>query len=83
MFTDVGLSGPPKTITELTADAKKLTTFNADGSLDRVGFLPLWTFELTPVNMAVAFGAKWYDGQGKAVFGTDPAWLAIAKSTGS
>ena len=28
MFTDAGISGPPKTISELTADAKKLTTYN-------------------------------------------------------
>lgn len=79
MFADAGISGPPKTISELTDDAKKLTTYNADGSLNVVGFLPLWTFELSPNATSVAFGAKWYDSNGKAAFGSDPGWLATAK----
>ncbi len=31
---------PPKTWSELLADAKKLTTYNADGTIKRIGFIP-------------------------------------------
>ena len=35
-----GIDGPPKTLTELEADAKKLTVFNSDGSIKVAGFVP-------------------------------------------
>src|SRR3954470_23779607 len=37
MFAKAGIAGPPKTLDELTEDAKKLTVKNADGSLKTVG----------------------------------------------
>src|SRR5438874_5286912 len=37
LFAAAGIKSPPKTIAELTADAKKLTKRNADGSLKVVG----------------------------------------------
>ena len=41
LFKKAGLTAPPKTLAELTAYAKKLTTRkNADGSLDVVGLQP-------------------------------------------
>src|SRR5918911_2734265 len=41
LFAKAGLSGPPKTMSELMADAKKLTVRNPDGSLAVVGIDPL------------------------------------------
>ena len=41
MFAKAGIAGPPKTMTELMADAKKLTVRNADGSIKIAGFVPL------------------------------------------
>src|SRR3954468_8399110 len=62
MFKAAGISHPPRTISELTADAKKLTIRNRDGSLERVGFDPFVGFyENTPERWIVAFGGKWND----------------------
>ena len=44
MFAKAGITHPPKTISELTADAKKLTVRNPDGSLKVVGFDPVSGF---------------------------------------
>ena len=38
LFKKAGLTRPPRTLEELTAYAKKLTTRKADGSLDVVGY---------------------------------------------
>ena len=57
---------PPKTISELTADAKKLTVRNPDGSLKVVGFDPFIGFyENVPERWVTAFGGKWNDAQGQ------------------
>ena len=41
MFEKAGLSEPPKTTDELTEYAKALTQFNADGSIEVAGFVPV------------------------------------------
>ena len=77
MFRKAGIAGPPKTLSELEADAKKLTVRNPDGSIKIAGFVPLDQFnELDISNIAVAYGAKWFDSNGHAVLSTDPAWAA-------
>jgi multiple sugar transport system substrate-binding protein len=85
LFKAAGIKSPPKTMSELTADAKKLTTRNADGSLKVVGFNPLRTFyaENSAGNYQHLFGAKWLDPDGKSILATDPGWaryLAWSKS---
>ncbi len=40
MFKAAGITSPPKTMSQLTADAQKLTQKNPDGSLKVVGFDP-------------------------------------------
>jgi multiple sugar transport system substrate-binding protein len=71
-----GINHPPKTISELAADAKKLTKRNSNGSLNVVGFNPLRTFyaENSAADLGHAFGAKWLDGDGKSIIAKDPAW---------
>src|SRR3954471_13263329 len=60
MLAQAGYSSPPKTITELTAMAKKLTTFNPDGSIKTAGFIPDWQFyEVAPAHLAPSWDAKW------------------------
>jgi multiple sugar transport system substrate-binding protein len=73
MFQDAGLSGPPKTYSEFFADVKKLTKFNADGSIKVAGFLPLQTgdYELANFVNGVYSGAQWYDASVKCQLGTD------------
>ena len=44
LLAKAGITSPPKTFTELTADAKKLTKRNADGSLKVVGLDPFIGF---------------------------------------
>ncbi|MBU2663230.1 ABC transporter substrate-binding protein [Actinoplanes bogorensis] len=78
LFAKAGLSGPPKTLDELTAYAKKLTVKNADGSLKTVGFLPLYDFyENAASHLAPAVGAKWLTDDGKSAIGSDPAWKTL------
>ncbi|MEU8818016.1 ABC transporter substrate-binding protein [Actinoplanes sp. NPDC048796] len=78
LFAKAGLDGPPKTLDELTAYAKKLTVKNPDGSLKTVGFLPLYDFyENAAAHLAPAVGAKWLTDDGKSAVGTDPAWKTL------
>ncbi|BCJ47125.1 sugar ABC transporter substrate-binding protein [Actinoplanes ianthinogenes] len=78
LFAKAGLAGPPKTLDELTAYAKKLTVKNADGSLKTVGFLPLFDFyENAAAHLAPTTGAKWLTEDGKSAVGTDPNWKTL------
>jgi multiple sugar transport system substrate-binding protein len=78
MFAKAGIAGPPKTLDELTEDAKKLTVKNADGSLKTVGFLPLFDFyENAAAHLAPAVGAKWLTADGKSAIAGDPAWKTL------
>jgi multiple sugar transport system substrate-binding protein len=79
MFDKAGIKEPPKTLSELVADAKKLTVFNPDGSIKVAGFVPWFGYyEFSTVVMGNMFNAKWYseDGSESAV-ATDPAWKQL------
>ena len=41
LFKAAGITSPPKTMSELTADAKKLTEQNSDGTIKVAGFDPV------------------------------------------
>ncbi|WP_436520968.1 ABC transporter substrate-binding protein [Actinoplanes sp. HUAS TT8] len=80
LFAKAGIAGPPKTLDELTADAKKLTVKNPDGSLKQVGFLPLYDFyENAAAHLAPATGAKWLTEDGKSAIGSDANWKTLLK----
>jgi multiple sugar transport system substrate-binding protein len=75
LFKKAGIAGPPKTIAELTADAKKLTIRNSDGSLKQVGIDPFIGFyENVPERWIQAFGGTYTDANNKAHLSKDPAW---------
>jgi len=77
MLAKAGYTSPPKTISELTAMAKKLTTFNSDGSIKTAGFIPDWNFyEVAPSHFAPSWGAQWQQN-GKSSLATDPAWAQM------
>ena len=80
LFRKAGIASPPKTISELTADAKKLTVRNGDGSLKVVGLDPVigW-YENVPERWIQSFGGKFVDAKGHAILATDPAWTRWAK----
>ncbi|MEA2520683.1 MAG: multiple sugar transport system substrate-binding protein [Actinomycetota bacterium] len=78
MFQKAHITSPPKTLTELEADAKKLTQFNPDGSIKVAGFMPLHAFYENPNFYLGNFsGSKWYDSNGKSAFASDPTWAAM------
>ena len=75
MFTEHGISEPPKTLSELVADAKELTVFNADGSIKVAGFIP-WSgyYETNSVTLSTTYGCPWYDAGGTNSTFADPCW---------
>jgi multiple sugar transport system substrate-binding protein len=80
LFAKAHITHPPRTISELTADAKKLTQRNKDGSLKVVGLDPLIGFyENVPERWAQAYGAKYIDAKGHAILAKQPAWQKMMK----
>jgi multiple sugar transport system substrate-binding protein len=78
MFAAAGISNPPKTLTELSDDARKLTVRNPDGSLKTAGFDPLYGYyENSGAHWAPTVAAKWLTGDGKSAIGGDPAWQKL------
>jgi multiple sugar transport system substrate-binding protein len=75
MFKKAGLTGPPKTMSQLTQYAKKLTVRNPDGSLKVVGLEPfVGMYENVAERWIQSYGGKWIDSKGHSVLATDPAW---------
>jgi multiple sugar transport system substrate-binding protein len=75
LFKKAGITDPPKTITELTEDAKKLTIKNSDGSLKQIGIDPFIGFyENVPERWIQSFGGKYTDDQGHAILSKQEAW---------
>ena len=75
LLNEAGLSRPPRTISELTEYAKKLTKRNADGSLRVVGFDPMIGFyENSVAILGHMFGASWTDAAGRPAIASDPGW---------
>jgi multiple sugar transport system substrate-binding protein len=79
LFAKAGITSPPKTFTELTQDAEKLTQFNPDGSIKVAGFVPTSSFyENAAVHYAPLWNAQW-DQNGKSSLATDPHWAAYMR----
>src|SRR3954453_10547323 len=75
LFKAAGISSPPKTMDELAADAKKLTKYNADGSIKQLGMDPMFGFyENVPERWITSWGGKWLDGSKHSILAKDPAW---------
>jgi multiple sugar transport system substrate-binding protein len=81
MFRAAGLKGPPKTMSQLTAYAKKLTKKNPDGSIKVAGYNPfLGFYSGNAPDLSVyapLFGAKYVDASGKSELSRDPAWSRL------
>jgi multiple sugar transport system substrate-binding protein len=75
LFAKAGITSPPKTMSELTAAAKKLTVRDGD-SFKVVGFDPAQGFyENAPAHYGPLFGAAWVDGDNKSVISKQPGWV--------
>jgi multiple sugar transport system substrate-binding protein len=83
LFRKAGIKSPPKTFTELSKDAKKLTQRGSGGKLKVMGFDPFWGFYsgnfADMSNYAPLFGAKYLDGKGKAVLSQRFAWSKLLR----
>jgi multiple sugar transport system substrate-binding protein len=82
LFAAAGIASPPKTLSELAADAKKLTTRNPDGSIRTFGFVPRSDGAGGDnVNMyqGVQTNSVYYDPAGKSTFASDPNWAAMLR----
>ena len=80
MFAEAGLSGPPKTLDELSDMAKKLTKRSADGTIQVAGFLPEWGFyENSPSHLGPMVGAQWLKSDGSSAIGGDANWQKLLK----
>ncbi|HEX7298808.1 MAG TPA: ABC transporter substrate-binding protein [Solirubrobacteraceae bacterium] len=79
LFKKAGITAPPKTMSELTADAKKLTERSGD-SFKVVGFDPAQGFyENAPAHYGPLFGAQWIDGNDKSAISRNPGWVEFMK----
>jgi multiple sugar transport system substrate-binding protein len=78
LLAKAGYKNPPKTVSELTAMAKKLTQRDSSGKLEVVGFnpFPSW-YENVPAHFAPSWGATWMDGDKSAL--NTPEWQAQLK----
>jgi multiple sugar transport system substrate-binding protein len=80
LFKAAGIKGPPKTLSELATDAKKLTVRDSSGKIKVAGFDPVVGFyENTPDRWIQAYGGKWLNPQGNSAIGADPAWAKWAR----
>jgi multiple sugar transport system substrate-binding protein len=75
LLAKAGYKSPPKTISQLTAMAKKLTQRDSNGKLEVVGFnpFPSW-YENVPAHFAPSWGATWMNGDKSAL--ATPEWQA-------
>jgi multiple sugar transport system substrate-binding protein len=73
LLAKAGYKDPPKTISQLTAMAKKLTQRDSSGKLKVVGFnpFPSW-YENVPAHFFPSWGATWMEGD-KSKLAT-PEW---------
>ena len=76
LLAKAGIKSPPKTISELTADAKKLTQ-RSGGKITVAGFDPFWGMYMT--NYAPLYGGQYFDGKGKAVLADRFAWSKLLR----
>jgi multiple sugar transport system substrate-binding protein len=79
LFRAAGIKSPPKTMSELAADAKKLTVRDGSGNIKVAGLTPfLGFYENVPERWITSYGGKFIDSQGHAILAKDPAWTKWA-----
>jgi multiple sugar transport system substrate-binding protein len=81
LLAAAGLHNPPKTVSQLSEYAKKLTKRNADGSIKVAGYDPFFGFYAGNApdlsTYAPVFGAEWTDSDGKSSLSTSPGWAKL------
>jgi multiple sugar transport system substrate-binding protein len=80
LFKQAGLTAPPKTFSELVADAKKLTKKNPDGSFKVMGYDPNALFYHGGAGIGTygtLIGATYFDKAGKSNLARDAGWTRL------
>jgi multiple sugar transport system substrate-binding protein len=78
MFADAGIAAPPKTLSELRADAEKLTVKDSSGKITRFGFVPNVNYDNNlSIYVGVYSGTHFYDEKGAPTQATDPNWAKV------
>ncbi|BBA97470.1 putative multiple sugar ABC transporter solute-binding protein [Actinacidiphila reveromycinica] len=76
-FAAAGIAAPPRTMSELKADAVKLTKSTGD-SYSQLGFMPdFHGYESTPTHFAAQWGVKWFDADGGSQTAKDPGFTEM------
>jgi multiple sugar transport system substrate-binding protein len=79
MLEQAGIAAPPRTVSELAADAKKLTV-RSGNSFKTVGFTPyIGFYENSAEHYGPLWNASWQLSNGKSAVGTDPGWAEMAE----
>jgi multiple sugar transport system substrate-binding protein len=77
LFAKAGIKHPPRTIAELTTDAKKLTQRDSSGKITVIGFNPfLGWYENAAAHFGPMWGARWTNAKGQSTLNT-PQWRAF------
>ena len=79
LLAQAGYTKPPKTFSQLSAMAKKLTQRTADGTIQVAGFVPTLgqMYEINNLYYGKLTNSNWYDSAGKSVVNTDPTWKSL------
>jgi multiple sugar transport system substrate-binding protein len=73
MFAAAGISAPPKTWSEFTRDAVKLTKSSGE-SYQSLGFMPSFRgYETTASTMLLQYQPRWHAADGKSALAGDPS----------
>jgi multiple sugar transport system substrate-binding protein len=80
LFKQAGIAAPPKTFSELVADAKKLTKKSGDGTYKVLGYDPNALFYHGGAGIGTygtLIGATYFDKAGKSNLARDPGWTRL------
>ena len=78
LFAAAGITEPPKTLSELTADAKRLTVRNSNGTIKTFGFVPRSDYNNNVyLYTGVQGGSQFYTDSGAATLASDPKWAKV------
>jgi len=79
MFAAAGIASPPKTWSQFSADAVKLTKSRGD-SYSQLGFMPNYHgYNTTPGHYLAQYGPSYFTPDGKANLANDPAVTTFLK----
>jgi multiple sugar transport system substrate-binding protein len=80
LFAKAGIKQPPRTMSQLAADAEKLTQRSPSGKIQVAGLDPVIGFyENVPERWITSFGGSWLDSSNHSILAKDPAWTKMLK----